>query len=175
MTLPILGIVGYSGSGKTTLLKALLPLLRQQGIRPALIKHTHHDVDVDTPGKDSFELRKAGAEQTIVVCDQRWALMTETPPEREPAASLDFLCRQLDPTRTDLVLVEGFKHEQIPKIALYRQEVNRPLASLLDAQVIALGSDEPQPVSVPQLDLNQPQQFVDFIARWLLQNKHSIS
>ncbi|MGL5223413.1 MAG: molybdopterin-guanine dinucleotide biosynthesis protein MobB, partial [Plesiomonas shigelloides] len=76
---------------------------------------------------------------------------------------------------TDLVLVEGFKHEPIPKIALYRQEVNRPLASLLDAQVIALGSDEPQPVSVPQLDLNQPQQFVDFIARWLLQNKHSIS
>lgn len=175
MTLPILGIVGYSGSGKTTLLKALLPLLRQRGIRPALIKHTHHDVDVDTPGKDSFELRKAGAEQTIVVCDQRWALMTETPPEQVPPASLPFLCRQLDPTRTDLVLVEGFKHEPIPKIALYRQEVNRPLASLLDAQVIALGSDEPQPVLLPQLDLNQPAQFADFIARWLLQNKHSIS
>ncbi|MGL5728028.1 MAG: molybdopterin-guanine dinucleotide biosynthesis protein B, partial [Plesiomonas sp.] len=95
MTLPILGIVGYSGSGKTTLLKKLLPLLRQRGIRPALIKHTHHDVDVDTPGKDSFELRKAGADQTIVVCDQRWALMTETPSQ---PASLAMLCSQLSST-----------------------------------------------------------------------------
>lgn len=171
MTLPILGIVGYSGSGKTTLLKMLLPLLRQRGIRPALIKHTHHDVDVDTPGKDSFELRKAGADQTIVVCDQRWALMTETP--RTPA-SLSALCHQLDSATLDLVLVEGFKHEPIPKIMLYRAAVKKPLISLLepaDPQLIALGTDTPDALpcvlSVPVLDINQPAQFADFIQNWL--------
>ncbi|MGL6117359.1 molybdopterin-guanine dinucleotide biosynthesis protein MobB [Plesiomonas sp.] len=171
MTLPILGIVGYSGSGKTTLLKMLLPLLRQRGIRPALIKHTHHDVDVDTPGKDSFELRKAGADQTIVVCDQRWALMAETP---HVPASLAALCHQLDSTTLDLVLVEGFKHEPIPKIMLYRAAVKKPLTSLLeptDPQLIALGTDTPDALpcalSVPVLDINQPAQFADFIQCWL--------
>ncbi len=77
--IPLLGIVAYSGTGKTTLLKQLIPWLRQRGIRTGLIKHTHHDVDVDTPGKDSFELRKAGADQTMVASNSRWALMTETP------------------------------------------------------------------------------------------------
>ena len=76
--IPLLGIVAYSGTGKTTLLKQLIPHLRQRGIRVGLIKHTHHDVDVDTPGKDSFELRKAGADQTMVASSDRWALMTET-------------------------------------------------------------------------------------------------
>ncbi|MGL5005911.1 MAG: molybdopterin-guanine dinucleotide biosynthesis protein MobB [Plesiomonas sp.] len=171
MTLPILGIVGYSGSGKTTLLKRVLPLLRQRGIKPALIKHTHHDVDVDTPGKDSFELRKAGADQTIVVCDQRWALMTETP---QHPVLLAALCAQLDASLLDLVLVEGFKHEPIPKIMLYRETVNKPLASLLiptDSQLIALGTDNPTALpcalSVPVLDINQPAQFADFIQTWL--------
>ncbi|WP_411025279.1 molybdopterin-guanine dinucleotide biosynthesis protein B, partial [Salmonella sp. s55884] len=78
---PLLGIAAWSGTGKTTLLKALIPLLRERGIRPGLIKHTHHDMDVDTPGKDSLELRKAGAAQTLVASAKRWALMTETPEE----------------------------------------------------------------------------------------------
>ena len=87
--IPLLGIAAYSGTGKTTLLKKLIPQLNARGIRIALIKHTHHDMDVDTPGKDSYELRKAGAEQTLVASDKRWALMTETP-EQKPL-DLQFL------------------------------------------------------------------------------------
>lgn len=76
---PILAIGAYSGAGKTTLLKQLIPLLKQRQVRVGLIKHTHHNVDVDIPGKDSYELRKAGADQTLVASVRRWALMTETP------------------------------------------------------------------------------------------------
>ncbi len=79
--IPLLAFAAWSGTGKTTLLKKLIPALCARGIRPGLIKHTHHDMDVDKPGKDSYELRKAGAAQTIVASQQRWALMTETPDE----------------------------------------------------------------------------------------------
>ncbi|MEK6242016.1 MAG: molybdopterin-guanine dinucleotide biosynthesis protein B, partial [Escherichia coli] len=81
--IPLLAFAAWSGTGKTTLLKKLIPALCARGIRPGLIKHTHHDMDVDKPGKDSYELRKAGAAQTIVASQQRWALMTETPDEEE--------------------------------------------------------------------------------------------
>ena len=81
--IPLLAIAAWSGTGKTTLLKRLIPELCALGLRPGLIKHTHHDMDVDKPGKDSYELRKAGAAQTIVASEQRWALMTETPEKPE--------------------------------------------------------------------------------------------
>lgn len=80
--IPVLAISAWSGTGKTTLLKKLIPALCAAGLRPGLIKHTHHNMDVDLPGKDSYELRKAGAAQTIVASSQRWALMTETPDEK---------------------------------------------------------------------------------------------
>ncbi|SUH40830.1 molybdopterin-guanine dinucleotide biosynthesis protein B [Salmonella enterica subsp. enterica] len=81
--IPLLAIAAWSGTGKTTLLKKLIPALCAHGIRPGLIKHTHHDMDVDKPGKDSYELRKAGRPQTLVASQQRWALMTETPGQEE--------------------------------------------------------------------------------------------
>ncbi len=118
--IPLLGIVAYSGTGKTTLLKQLIPWLRQRGIRTGLIKHTHHDIDVDTPGKDSFELRKAGADQTMVASNSRWALMTETPGHDE--FSLEYLATRFDSNNLDMILVEGFKHEDIDKIVLHRKE-----------------------------------------------------
>lgn len=92
----------------------------RQRIRPGLIKHTHHDMDVDKPGKDSYELRKAGAAQTIVASQQRWALMTETPDEEE--LDLHFLASRMDTSKLDLILVEGFKHEEIAKIVLFAME-----------------------------------------------------
>lgn len=164
-TPPLLGIAAYSGTGKTTLLKQLIPCLKRRGIRIALIKHTHHDMDVDTPGKDSYALRKAGADQTLVASDLRWALMTETP-EQSPL-DLRFLASRIDAKRCDLILVEGFKHEHIAKIALYRQAVGKPFNGLIDEFVIALASDHRHSCAVPFLDINNPDEIADFIQHWL--------
>lgn len=164
-TLPLLGITAYSGTGKTTLLKQIIPLLRQQYIRVGLIKHTHHNMDVDQPGKDSYELRKAGAAQTLVASQQRWALMTETPDL--PELDLHYLASRFDADSLDLILVEGFKEEAIAKIALYRHNLNVSLDKILDPHVIAVASDTPLATIFPQLDINQPQQVTAFIVAWL--------
>lgn len=166
---PLLAIAAYSGTGKTTLLKQLIPLLKQQQIRVGLIKHTHHDMDVDTPGKDSYELRKAGADQTLVASDRRWALMTETP-EQQPL-DLQYLASRFDRSQVDVILVEGFKHEQISKIVLYREEVGKPLADMLDQHVIAVACDKKIEGIVSLLDINQPEAIAQFIAQWLMQVK----
>ncbi len=164
--IPLLAIAAWSGTGKTTLLKRLIPQLCASGIRPGLIKHTHHNMDVDTPGKDSYELRKAGAAQTLVASQQRWALMTETP--EEPELDLAYLVSRMDASALDMVLVEGFKHEAVPKIVLFRQDCGHSVDELtLDKHVIAVASDVPLVVDVPQLDINDIPQITAFILRWL--------
>ncbi|MBA7844336.1 molybdopterin-guanine dinucleotide biosynthesis protein B [Klebsiella sp. RHBSTW-00484] len=164
--IPLLAIAAWSGTGKTTLLKELIPELCAKGLRPGLIKHTHHDMDVDKPGKDSYELRKAGAAQTIVASSQRWALITETPNKNE--LDLSWLVSRMDPSTLDLVLVEGFKHEPVPKILLYRHNSGHHIDELVfDEHVIAVASDIPVETSLPQLDLNNIPQIVDFILQWL--------
>lgn len=164
--IPALAIAAWSGTGKTTLLKKLIPALCEQGIRPGLIKHTHHNMDVDKPGKDSYELRKAGAAQTIVASSQRWALMTETPDE--PELNLAYLVSRMDASTLDLVLVEGFKHEAVAKILLFRQGcVHREEELIIDKHVIAIASDVPLTVDVPLLDINDIAQISAFVMRWL--------
>ncbi|MDU4095215.1 MAG: molybdopterin-guanine dinucleotide biosynthesis protein MobB [Pantoea sp.] len=163
--LPILAIAAWSGTGKTTLLKQLIPLLKEQGVRPGLIKHTHHDMDVDKPGKDSYELRKAGADQVLVASQQRWALMTETPDQE--AIDFNFLISRMDSRSLDLILVEGFKDEPIPRIVLCRDRSEEEIKPLLDAHVIAVASNRSFDVSVPLLNLNDPVEIAKFIVRWL--------
>lgn len=164
--IPVLSIAAWSGTGKTTLLKALIPELRSRGIRPGLIKHTHHRMDVDTPGKDSYELRKAGAAQTLVASSERWALMTETPEQQ--ALDLSYLVSRMDHTMLDLVLVEGFKHEPVAKILLFRADAGHAVKELtLDEHVIAVASDVELAVNVPRLELNNVGGIVDFIQRWI--------
>ncbi|MGC6389429.1 molybdopterin-guanine dinucleotide biosynthesis protein MobB [Ewingella sp. S1.OA.A_B6] len=163
--IPLLGIVAYSGTGKTTLLKQLIPYLNSQGIRVGLIKHTHHDVDVDTPGKDSFELRKAGAHQTMVASSQRWALMTETPVLER--LDLQYLASRFDRSSLDMILVEGFKHEEMDKIALYRSGMAGPFEGLIEGNVIAVASDRLLNHTLPALELNNIAAIGQFIIRWL--------
>ncbi|KHT30307.1 molybdopterin-guanine dinucleotide biosynthesis protein MobB [Pectobacterium carotovorum] len=165
---PLLAIVAYSGTGKTTLLKHVIPLLSHHGVRVGLIKHTHHQMDIDTPGKDSYELRKAGAAQTIVASSQRWALMTETPDQEEP--NIYHLAGKMDASTLDLVLVEGFKHEKIAKIALFRQSLGRELSDFIDEYVIAIAADGEIDTMLPVLDINQPEQVATFIRQWLKNN-----
>ncbi len=164
MELPLLAITAWSGTGKTTLLQQLIPQLQMRGIRAGLIKHSHHQMDIDTPGKDSYVLRKAGANPVIVASDKRWALMCETPDE---PATLHYLAAQMDNRSLDIVLAEGFKDEKIAKIALWRQGVAGKVEALLDEYVIAVASDEALAVDVPLLDLNQPGKIADFITEWL--------
>lgn len=162
--LPTLGFAAYSGTGKTTLLTRLIPLLRQRGVRLAVVKHAHHAFDIDKPGKDSYELRKAGAVQTLVASKRRWALVTETEAEREP--TLDDLVQRLDHGCLDLIMVEGFKHVAFPKIELHRASLDKPFLFPDDPSVIALACDQPTVPDLaprPLLDINQPQQIVDFI------------
>lgn len=165
---PLLAIAAWSGTGKTTLLKQLIPLLLEKGIRPGLIKHTHHDMDVDKPGKDSYELRKAGAAQTIVASQKRWALMTETP--EVPDLDLHYLASRMDSSKLDLILVEGFKHEPVAKILLFRQETGHKAEELeIDPYVIAVASNVPLTISVPVLDINNAEGIADFIYEWIKQ------
>ncbi|MFZ7224383.1 molybdopterin-guanine dinucleotide biosynthesis protein MobB [Avibacterium paragallinarum] len=161
---PMLGITGYSGSGKTTLLEKLLPQLADLGLRVAIIKHSHHNAQIDKEGKDSWRMKEAGASQVIMACDNRWALMTET---AQPV-SLDYLAAQFDPQLTDLILVEGFKHEPIAKILLHRKTMGKALPEL-DEKVIALATDYPLSCTVPHLDINQVEQIAAFIFHWYQQ------
>lgn len=162
--LPLIGIAAFSGTGKTTLLKQVLPLLQQRGVRVGVIKHAHHRFDIDTPGKDSYELRHAGAGQMLIGSRNRWALMTETPEEQDDP-DLNYLIRQLDPSRLDLILVEGFKHLPFPKIELHRPSTGSQLLFPNDPHIVAIAHDETLPVAtqLPQLDINSPIAFADFI------------
>ncbi|MBM7016605.1 molybdopterin-guanine dinucleotide biosynthesis protein B [Enterobacter cloacae] len=163
--IPVLAISAWSGTGKTTLLKKLIPALCAKGIRPGLIKHTHHNMDVDKPGKDSYELRKVGAAQTMVASNQRWALMTETPDEAP--LDLAYLVSRMDHSTLDLVLVEGFKHEAVAKILLFRSDAGHNVNELtLDEHVIAVASDVALSLDVPVLDLNNVDMIAEFIVEW---------
>ena len=159
--LPMLGITGYSGSGKTTLLEKLLPALQQRNLRPAVIKHSHHNAQIDKEGKDSWRMKEAGAAQVIMACDQRWALMTET----QQSVSLPYLAQQFDRALTDFVLVEGFKQEPIEKILLHRQGMTKPLPAL-DDYVLAVAIDYALDCPKPVLDINHIDQIADFIVAW---------
>lgn len=158
---PLLAITGYSGTGKTTLLEKLIPVLRSHGLRVGLMKHSHHNVDVDKPGKDSHRLREAGANPTMIVCDERWALMCET----AKPANFSSLVAQLDAHKLDLILVEGFKHEQLPKIQLHRKDINKPLPEL-DAFTLATATDYPIDRE-NYLDINNIEQIAAFILNLL--------
>lgn len=165
---PVLGFAAFSGTGKTTLLTQIIPLLRAEGIRVGLIKHAHHDFDIDKPGKDSYELRKAGAAQVLVASSQRWALMVET--ANQPEAQLDELLSRLDQTALDLILVEGFRHVSFTKIELHRPALGHPLLCVTDNSIIAVASDAPLelPRQLPLLDINNPAAIARFIQTGIL-------
>lgn len=147
----VIGMVGWSGAGKTTLLGKVLPLLVARGLRVATLKHAHHDFDIDLPGKDSYEHRRAGAAEVIVCSTRRWAHIHELNDEAEP--SLADLLRRLAPC--DLVVVEGFKRERHPKIEVYRAALGKPPLYLDDPLVRAVATDGALAGTHPQsLDLN---------------------
>ena len=160
---PLLGLAAYSGTGKTTLLSKIIAIFRQRGLRVGVIKHAHHTFEIDYPGKDSYILRKAGANQVLIGSRRRWALIVDRPQESE--LYFEEYLENLDQDNLDIILVEGFKPEAIPKIELYRAELNNPYLYLNDSSIIAIATDQAKPpaANLPLLDLNQPDQIADFI------------
>ena len=155
----IFGIAGFSGSGKTVLLEKLIPLFTARGLKVSLIKHAHHTFDVDQPGKDSHRHRHAGCNEVLVTSSRRWALMHELRGAPEPALH-DHLQRVAP---CDLLLVEGFKREPIPKIEVYRAAVGEPNLFPHDPHVVAVASDVRLDTQLPQFDLNDAPAIAGFI------------
>ena len=164
----VVGFAGYSGAGKTTLVEQVIVRFRARGLRVSVVKHAHHRFDIDQPGKDSWRHRQAGAFEVLVVSDQRLALMREF--EAQGALDIHAMLAELD-AGVDWVLVEGFKHGDLPKIEVWRApaagEAERPLRCTQDAGVLALATDDPDrlpaAVHVPLLDLNQPLTVADWL------------
>ena len=160
----LFGLAGWSGSGKTTLMKALLPELIRHGVTVSTIKHAHHSFDVDQPGKDSYEHRRAGAREVMVASAQRWALMRELRGAPEPG--LDALIARMSPV--DLLLVEGFKRHPHPKLEVHRPSNGKPLLCPDDPDIVAVASDVPLVgLAIPRLDLDDVPAIADFILQRL--------
>jgi molybdopterin-guanine dinucleotide biosynthesis adapter protein len=156
----VLGIAGWSGSGKTTLLTQLIPLFVARGLRVATLKHAHHAFDVDQPGKDSYEHRKAGASEVIISSARRWVQMHEI--GAGPEATLSELLAKVSPC--DLVLVEGFKSERHRKLEVFRPSVGKPPLHPQDEMIVAVASDQPiAGLSTPCVDLNDISAVADVV------------
>lgn len=165
---PVLGFAAYSGTGKTTLLEALLPKLTQVGVRVGMLKHAHHNFDVDKPGKDSYRLRKAGASQMLIASRNRYALMTETP---EAEAQFDYLLKRFDRSALDVILVEGCKNIAFDKIELHREAVGKPWLYPTDSNIIAVASDSDSlDTSLPTLNINDLEGIAQFVQDYIVQS-----
>lgn len=164
---PLLGFAAYSGTGKTTLLIQLLPILKKQGLRVGMIKHSHHRFEIDIPGKDSYKLRKAGATQILLTSQHRWALIEDRKEAQEPQLQEELA--RLDQTKLDLILVEGFRHEAFPKIELHRPSLGKPLLCKNDLNIIAIATDSelPELIELPILDINNVPAVAEFLVNTL--------
>lgn len=158
----IFGIAGYSGSGKTTLIEKLIPTFTSRGLRVSLVKHAHHSFDVDQEGKDSWRHRHAGCQEVLITSSRRWALMHELRGAPEP--TLAELIKHL--SGCDLVLIEGFKREPIPKLEVHRAVVGEPLLFPHDGHIAAVASDAHVDTALPQFLLDD----IDGIAAFIEQH-----
>ncbi|PKF61700.1 molybdopterin-guanine dinucleotide biosynthesis protein B [Psychromonas sp. psych-6C06] len=165
-SVPLLGFAAYSGTGKTTLLTQLIPQLTALGLNIAVVKHSHHDIEIDKPGKDSYQLRKAGACQLLLAGTKRAILFNEY--EKKEDKKLSEQLQLLDADCLDLVLVEGYRDEPFNKIELHRSSLNKAYLFENDTNIIALASDKKlQNCHVTQLDINNLSQLIQFILDYL--------
>jgi molybdopterin-guanine dinucleotide biosynthesis protein B len=161
----VVGFAGFSGSGKTMLVERLIPALKMRGLRVSVVKHAHHDFDIDRPGKDTYRHREAGAFEVVVASDRRLALMREF--EQPAQLSVHHLIAELY-DGVDWVLVEGFKSSDVLKVEVWRADAGKPARYPDDDFIAAIATDSPdrlpEPTLRPVLDLNDP----DGVAQWLV-------
>jgi molybdopterin-guanine dinucleotide biosynthesis protein B len=157
----VIGLAGWSGAGKTTLLSRVIPYLLGRGLQVSVIKHAHHEFDVDVPGKDSWVHRQSGATEVLVSSAMRWALMHELRGAREPR--LAELLAKMAPV--DLVVVEGFKREPVNKIEVHRAANGKPLLFPGDARVVGIASDVAVETTLPVAHLNEIEDVAELMLR----------
>ncbi|MBI2316267.1 MAG: molybdopterin-guanine dinucleotide biosynthesis protein B [Betaproteobacteria bacterium] len=155
----VFGFAGWSGSGKTTLIEQLIPRFAARGLSVSLIKHAHHQFDVDRPGKDSYRHRHAGCTEVMVTSDVRWALMHEMRGGREQ--TLDEQIERMTPV--DLLLIEGWKSQPLHKLEVYRQANAKPLLYPNDAYIVAVASDVPVPTKLPRFEIHDYERIAQFV------------
>ena len=155
----VFGFAGYSGSGKTTLIENIIPVLVARGVRVSLVKHAHHAFDVDQPGKDSYRHRKAGATEVMLTSAKRWVLMHEI--EDQPEPELPEQLRRMSPT--DIVLVEGFKKQPMPKLEIHRKAHGTPFLYPDDPHIVGIATDEAIDTQMPQFGLDDYQMIAEFV------------
>lgn len=163
---PVLAVVGWSGSGKTTLLEFLVSRLAARGLRVNIVKHSHHDIELEPPRKDSARLRMAGAAEVMIASPYRYAILRELRGEDEPP--LREQIARLAPA--DLTLVEGYKWEPLPKLEVYRPALGRAPLYAGDPLVVAVASDAPRPAEASAaawLDLNAPGAVLTWLTEWM--------
>ncbi len=170
-TKPLLGFAAFSGTGKTTLLLKIIPELKRKGLRVAVVKHAHHNFEMDTPGKDSYEIRKAGAIPMLICSSMRTVITIENETPSDP--SLANVLNHISDRSVDIVLVEGFKKWPFNKIELHRESTGKSLIYPNDPNIIAIAHDNDKPFEntlLPQLDINNVENIVDFIMQYTKNN-----
>ncbi|OGA02732.1 MAG: molybdopterin-guanine dinucleotide biosynthesis protein B [Betaproteobacteria bacterium RIFCSPLOWO2_02_FULL_64_12] len=155
----IFGFAGWSGGGKTTLIEQLIPRFIARGMTVSLVKHAHHDFDIDIPGKDSYRHRKAGCKEVLVTSDLRWMIMHELRGEPEPV--LEDQIRKMSPC--DLLLIEGWKRYPMPKLEIHRQGNGKPLLYPRDEHIVAIATDVPLDSRLPQFALDDYDRIAEFV------------
>jgi molybdopterin-guanine dinucleotide biosynthesis protein B len=163
---PVVVFVGLSGTGKTTYLEKLIPALKSRGLRLAVLKHDAHGFEIDKPGKDSYRMKAAGADSVAICSGGKLAIVETTPTEPTIPEILD----KLQPV--DLVLIEGYKKSAYPKIEIHRAALGKPLLSQPE-ELLAVVTDEPLPVPVPQLGLDNVESCAKLLLSYLVQNNAS--
>lgn len=172
---PIIGFCAFSGTGKTTLITQLIPLLKSSGVRIGVVKHAHHNFEIDHPNKDSFKLRHAGTEQMLIVSDNCIAKIKDVEIPKN-GINLQNVLNEMDYDSLDLILIEGFKYYNFPKIELHRAQIQTPLIFPDDKNVIAIATDNEllsPPDDLPVLDLDKIQEIADFVQHYLKTHSQS--
>ena len=157
----VFGIIGWKNSGKTGLLERLVENITSRGFSVSTMKHAHHNFDIDHKGKDSYRHRKAGAHQVLLSSDSRWVLMTEL--EKNLELEMDALLRKMNPV--DLILVEGFKAIDHPKIETYRAVTKQNPLAEADKQIKAIATKDKVDILLPIFDLDDTNTIADFILK----------
>ena len=165
--IPVIGFAAWSGTGKTTLLTRVIPILVENGVRTGVIKHVHHAFDIDKPGKDSYQLRASGASQIVASSNRRLAFIREFDNLRDDPQLTDAL-ETLHTDELDLILVEGYKHENLPKVEVHRATLGKTLMFPQDPSFVAIASDSPieSATGLTQLDMNKPEEVAAFVMQW---------